>query len=161
MNPMGIVDGFYADIGASGSFFPEHVTLPVHAAFYHVCDDVAASPYLGVINLASVGRRGYKVPNKGTIQVVCVFFSIFSIYKHLFSILSFLIKTLFNPNQTVVKMFVVMYDLSDMPPNHRTFLRQRTMYVPLPSLSCADDNKNCNNQLYDLKSYLRYLIHLR
>ena len=46
MNPMGIVEGFYAQIGASGSFFPEHVTLPVHAAFYHVCEDIAASPYL-------------------------------------------------------------------------------------------------------------------
>jgi hypothetical protein len=70
MHPVGIVNGFYAEIGASGSFFPEHLTLPVHAAFYHVCDDVAASPYLGIINLASAGRRGYKVPNKGTIQVV-------------------------------------------------------------------------------------------
>ena len=27
--------------------------------------------FKGVINLAAVGRRGYKVPNKGTIQVVC------------------------------------------------------------------------------------------
>jgi hypothetical protein len=70
MNPMGIVEGFYAQIGASGSFFPEHVTLPVQAAFYHVCDDIAASPYLGVINLSEIRRRGYKVPNKGTIQVV-------------------------------------------------------------------------------------------
>jgi hypothetical protein len=64
------VDGFYAEIGASGSFFPEHATIPVHAAFYQVCEDIAASPYLGIINLAGVGKRGYKVPNKGTIQVV-------------------------------------------------------------------------------------------
>jgi hypothetical protein len=70
MNPVGIVDGFYAEIGASGSFFPEHVTLPVNTAFYQVCEDVAASPYLGVLNLGSLGKRGYKVPNKGTIQVV-------------------------------------------------------------------------------------------
>ena len=70
MNPVGIVDGFYAEIGASGSFFPEHATLPVNASFYQVCEDVAASPYLGVINLGSLGKRGYKVPNKGTIQVV-------------------------------------------------------------------------------------------
>ena len=70
MNPVGIVDGFYAEIGASGSFFPAHATIPVHAAFYQVCEDVAASPYLGVINLASLGKRGYQVPNKGTIQVV-------------------------------------------------------------------------------------------
>ena len=70
MNPVGIVDGFYAEIGASGSFFPEHVTLAVSTAFYQVCEDVAASPYLGVLSLDSLGKRGYKVPNKGTIQVV-------------------------------------------------------------------------------------------
>lgn len=167
MNPVGVVDGFYAEIGASGSFFPEHVTIPVHAAFYQVCEDVAASPYLGVINLANVGKRGYKVPNKGTIQV-----------------------TLFNPNNTVVKMFVVMYDLSDMPPGHRTFLRQRTMYVPLVSSNSSSSsssngsgnagnsgngspkpvNKMAQNgranskglkEEEELKSYLRYLIHLR
>lgn len=71
MKPAGVVDGFYAEIGASGSFFPEHVTIPVHAAFYQVCEDIAASPYLGVINLGSISKRGYKVPNRGTIQVVC------------------------------------------------------------------------------------------
>ena len=103
MNPVGIVDGFYAVIGASGSFFPEHVTIPVNASFYQVSEDIAASPYLvshqlyqdlnklfeilfksfkivilnydiiifkGIINLASLGKRGYKVPSKGTIQVV-------------------------------------------------------------------------------------------
>ena len=57
-------------------------------------------------------------------------------------------------------MFVVMYDLSDMPSNHRTFLRQRTMYVPLATMNCADEN---NNSLVSIehKSYLRYSIHLR
>ena len=45
----------------------------------------------GHINL---GKKGYRVPQSGTIQV-----------------------TLFNPLGTVVKMFVVMYDLNDMPPN--------------------------------------------
>ena len=72
MNPVGLVDGFYADIGASGSFFPKHETLPVNASFYQVCEDVAASPYLGIINLGSLGKRGYRVPNRGTIQVVII-----------------------------------------------------------------------------------------
>lgn len=49
MNPVGVVDGFYAVIGASGSFFPDHTTLPVNAAFYQINDDIAASPYLVVI----------------------------------------------------------------------------------------------------------------
>jgi len=140
MNPVGTVDGFYAEIGASGSFLPDHVKLPVFAAFYHICDDIAASPYLGVIDMTSIGRRGYKVPNKGTIQV-----------------------TLFNPNNTVVKMFVVMYDLSDMPPNHRTFLRQRTMYVPMADDADASSSFSSplNANLTQLKSFLRYSIHLR
>lgn len=127
LTPVGIVDGFFAELGASGSFFPEHKKLSVGASFYQVSDDIAASPYLGIIDLSELGERGYRIPNKGTIQV-----------------------TLFNPNKTVVKMFVVMYDLSDMPGNHQTFLRQRTVYVPSGN---PDDSK--------LKSYLRYLIHLR
>ena len=153
MNPVGVVDGFYAEIGASGAFFPEHATLPVYAAFYQVCEDIAASPYLGVINLSSLGsKRGYRVPNKGTIQC-----------------------TLFNPNRTVVKMFVVMYDLSDMPANHRTFIRQRTMYVPLnnhqqqqhhldangESSSTHQSPSSSSSSALASKSFLRYLIHLR
>lgn len=136
MNPVGLVDGFYAEIGASGSFFPPHEILPVNASFYQVCEDIAASPYLGVLKLDSLGKRGYKVPNRGTIQV-----------------------TLFNPNNTVVKMFVVMYDLSDMPPNNRTFLRQRTMYVPTNLSSAKDQGGEQDDNQF--KSYLRYLIHLR
>ncbi len=88
-------------------------------------------------------------------------------------------------------MFVVLYDLSDMPPGHRTFLRQRTMYLPLVSnnsnnsmtpttsyikpvksfneLSGHINNKNkipggvnkFDDNDDELKSYLRYLIHLR
>jgi hypothetical protein len=42
-------------------------------------------------------------------------------------------------------MFVVMYDLSDMPANHRTFLRQRTMYVPLASSSSNGTNSGSNS----------------
>ena len=58
------------------------------------------------------------------------------------------LQTLFNPNKTVVKMFVVMYDLGDMPSNSQTVIRQRTVYVPVDPDS-------------DLPCYLRYLIHLR
>jgi len=61
-------------------------------------------------------------------------------------------QTLFNPNKTVVKMFVVVYDLSDMPPNSQTFLRQRTLYMPVKG--SPSDSPN-------FMVYLRYLIHLR
>ncbi|BFZ13591.1 hypothetical protein BsWGS_16630 [Bradybaena similaris] len=125
IDPVGTVDGFTAEIGASGSFCPKHIYLPVSAFFFALSDDNAPSPYLGYINLDSIGKKGYHIPKKGTVQV-----------------------TLFNPNKMVVKMFVVVYDLSDMPVSSQTFIRQRTVYSPV--------DKN-----HPAPSYLRYLIHLR
>lgn len=136
LEPLGTVDGFTAEVGASGSFCPSHLTLPVDVSFYSVSDDNAPSPYMGVINLESTGKRGYRVPPSGTIQV-----------------------TLFNPNKTVVKMFVVMYDLRAMPAGHQTFLRQRTFSVPVR----RDPNNQTSRKPLSLSQgrTLRYLIHLR
>uniref|UniRef100_A0A2R5L3V1 Atos-like conserved domain-containing protein n=1 Tax=Ornithodoros turicata TaxID=34597 RepID=A0A2R5L3V1_9ACAR len=126
LEPVSTVQGFVAEIGASGSFCPRHITLPVTVFFYSLHDmDKVVSPYLGHINL---GMKGYHVPKAGTIQV-----------------------TLFNPHNTVVKMFVVRYDLSDMPPNCQTFLRQRTLYMPT----------DASEQNVEASKWLRYLIHLR
>ncbi|XP_066540928.1 atos homolog protein A [Hoplias malabaricus] len=137
LEPLGTVDGFTAEVGASGSFCPSHMTFPVDVSFYSVSDDNAPSPYMGVINLESLGKRGYRVPPSGTIQV-----------------------TLFNPNKTVVKMFVVMYDLRDMPASHQTFLRQRTFSVPIKRESNGHSNKKPLPLLGQGRT-LRYLIHLR
>ncbi|XP_066491159.1 atos homolog protein A [Tiliqua scincoides] len=136
LDPLGIVDGFTAEVGASGVFCPTHVTLPVEVSFYSVSDDNAPSPYMGVIALESLGKRGYRVPPSGTIQV-----------------------TLFNPNKTVVKMFVVIYDLREMPANHQTFLRQRTFSVPVRREAKRSINKENSRHTED--RLLRYLIHLR
>ena len=46
IEPSGVVEGFTAEIGASGSFCPKHVTLPVTAFFFNLSDDNAPSPYL-------------------------------------------------------------------------------------------------------------------
>ncbi|XP_005748947.1 atos homolog protein A [Pundamilia nyererei] len=136
LEPLGTVEGFTAEVGASGSFCPSHLTLPADVSFYSVSDDNAPSPYMGVINLESLGKRGYRVPPSGTIQV-----------------------TLFNPNKTVVKMFVVMYDLRAMPAGHQTFLRQRTFSVPVR----RDTNNQTSRKPLALGQgrTLRYLIHLR
>ncbi|KAK7913629.1 hypothetical protein WMY93_013840 [Mugilogobius chulae] len=136
LEPLGTVEGFTAEVGASGSFCPSHLTLPVDVSFYSVSDDNAPSPYMGVINLEPTGKRGYRVPPSGTIQV-----------------------TLFNPNKTVVKMFVVMYDLRAMPAGHQTFLRQRTFSVPVR----RDTNNQTSRKPLSLSQgrTLRYLIHLR
>lgn len=161
LEPVSTVQGFTAEIGASGSFCPRHLKLPVTVFFYTLGDyDKVSTPYLvcllsspplfvklspgcwqsvstffkisfqGHINL---GKKGYNVPRSGTIQV-----------------------TLFNPMGTVIKMFVVMYDLSDMPPNSHTFLRQRTLYMPT-GMEVSDDLPESDLT----QKWLRYLIHLR
>ena len=53
-------------------------------------------------------------------------------------------------------MFVVMYDLSDMPANAQTFLRQRTVYMPT-----GKNDKGEKVTKDHLETFLRYLIHLR
>ncbi|XP_051953007.1 protein FAM214A-like isoform X1 [Xyrauchen texanus] len=132
LEPLGTIEGFTAEVGASGTFCPSHMTLPVDVSFYSVSDDNAPSPYMGVINLESLGKRGYRVPHSGTIQV-----------------------TLFNPNKTVVKMFVVMYDLREMPASQQTFLRQRTFSIPVKREFSGQNNKKMHVRT------LRYLVHLR
>ncbi|KAK7523257.1 hypothetical protein IWZ03DRAFT_397090 [Phyllosticta citriasiana] len=87
----------------------------------------------------------YRIPQKGQLQIV--------------------IK---NPNKTAVKLFLVPYDLSDMEPSHKTFIRQRSysagpiidmpvssrsnLVNPGASLSASDDPND--------RPTLRYLIHL-
>lgn len=129
MEPLGTVEGFTAELGASGCFCPAHVRLPVKAYFFSLSDDNAPSPYLGYISLSdpSISHKGYHVPTKGTVQL-----------------------TLFNPNKTVVKMFVVLYDFSDMPPKSQTFLRQRTFSVWRHACQSTEGRNS-----------LHYLIHLR
>ncbi|XP_011942541.1 PREDICTED: protein FAM214B [Cercocebus atys] len=126
--PSGHIEGFTAEIGASGSYCPQHVTLPVTVTFFDVSEQNAPAPFLGIVDLNPLGRKGYSVPKVGTIQV-----------------------TLFNPNQTVVKMFLVTFDFSDMPAAHMTFLRHRLFLVPVGE----EGNANPTHRL------LCYLLHLR
>lgn len=49
LDPLGIVDGFTAEVGASGIFCPTHLILPVEVSFYSVSDDNAPSPYMASI----------------------------------------------------------------------------------------------------------------
>ncbi|XP_041987098.1 uncharacterized protein LOC121738881 isoform X3 [Aricia agestis] len=127
LEPVATVAGFTAELGASGAFCPPHRRLPVTVFFY--APGGTNAPYMGHINL---GSEGYRVARSGTIQV-----------------------SLFNPHGTLVKMFVVLYDLTAMPPHARTFLRQRTLYMPAGAPPPAPaGTRDCNK-------WLRYLIHLR
>ncbi|XP_028660455.1 protein FAM214A [Erpetoichthys calabaricus] len=130
--PSGRIEGFTAEIGASGSYCPQHAFLPVEVTYYDISEHSAPSPFLGVIHLESLGRKGYSVPRAGTIQV-----------------------TLFNPNKTVVKMFLVTYNFEDMPVNHVTFLRHRIFLVPVVE---EEEDHRAN---HSRKKVLCYLIHLR
>lgn len=89
----------------------------------------------------------YRIPQTGQLQIV-----------------------LKNPNKTAVKLFLVPYDLSDMEPGQKTFIRQRSYSAgpiidmpitsrknygtdrPEASLSSTNDPKD--------RPILRYLIHL-
>ncbi|MGH0184522.1 UNVERIFIED_CONTAM: hypothetical protein FKN15_015529 [Acipenser sinensis] len=67
--PSGRIEGFTAEIGASGSYCPQHATLPVEVTYYDISEHNAPSPFLGVIHLEPLGKKGYSVPKAGTIQV--------------------------------------------------------------------------------------------
>lgn len=89
----------------------------------------------------------YRIPPQGQLQIV-----------------------LKNPNKTAVKLFLVPYDLSDMEPGQKTFIRQRSYSAgpiidmpassrknlgtdrPEAALSSSDDPND--------RPILRYLIHL-
>ncbi|XP_069631634.1 atos homolog protein B [Haliaeetus albicilla] len=136
--PSGRIEGFTAEIGASGSYCPQHATLPVDVTYFDISEHSAPSPFLGVIDLEALGKKGYSVPKAGTIQV-----------------------TLFNPNKTVVKMFLVMYDFQDMPANHMTFLRHRIFLVPVGEEEKATVAPSNSLGTGPPRRVLCYLMHLR
>jgi hypothetical protein len=82
----------------------------------------------GFINLQCLPKRGYHTPTKGTITLA-----------------------LLNPNGTAIHLFLILYDFNDMPPDHRTFIRQRVVIMP--------ENTGSNKQ--STVENLRYLAHIR
>lgn len=88
---------------------PPHLTVPFPAYFYS-----ETSPYVGQIDVetfdegkggssnSSSSKHGYRIPAEGQLQVI--------------------IK---NPNKTAVKLFLIPYNVSDMPALSKTFLRQK------------------------------------
>ncbi|KAJ5620711.1 hypothetical protein N7510_004695 [Penicillium lagena] len=125
----------------------------------HAAEDVSTR----ILNADTIRRRGkksrraespkrppggcYRIPQQGQLQIM--------------------IK---NPHKTAVKLFLVPYDLSDMEPGTKTFIRQRSYSAgpildmplnarknfgtdrPEASLNISEDPKD--------KPVLRYLVHL-
>lgn len=85
-------------------------------------------------------RKGYSIPRKGTVQA-----------------------TLLNPQGLVVRMFVVPYDLRDMPIMHQTFIRQRVLAFDerLAAHSDGTAATACGLTTGEQMRLLRYAIHLR
>ncbi len=89
----------------------------------------------------------YRIPAQGQLQIV-----------------------LKNPNKTAVKLFLVPYDLSDMEPGQKTFIRQRSYsagpIIDLPASTRSAHGTNQpgaalrNSEDANNRPRLRYLIHV-
>lgn len=165
-----------------------HLKFPAHFYDFHAIDAPPAasnigstaalgSPYVGTIDLEAhyhnilLTRRlsalttdsasstattepievpafpGYAVPPKGQIQLIVKY-----------------------PDFNAVKLFLVPYDLTDMQPATKTFVRQKTMVRPSPSTnpsaapgeegSASNRSTPCNVRA-PAKEALRFAIHLQ
>ena len=105
--PSTLFEGFYAVITCSytGLSSAPKIQIPFNTYCYHV-NSGAPPPYVATIDL----EEKFKIPSDGLLQV-----------------------TIFNPTQTPIKTFIVKYDLNDMPPKSKTFLRQKTTTKTVPS----------------------------
>ncbi|KAK9896981.1 hypothetical protein P389DRAFT_209553 [Cystobasidium minutum MCA 4210] len=142
---------------------PDHVSIPFGAYFWDMDSPDKkgkGSPYVGTLDLTeyyfsllegeptsgmqesshaepAVPRfPGYRIPPKGQLQVV--------------------IK---NANQTAVKLFLVPYDLSDMPPGTKTFIRQKSYDIDANAVTTSPVLPP--NATGKAKETLRYAIHLQ
>ncbi|KAI8610902.1 hypothetical protein BC830DRAFT_1143695 [Chytriomyces sp. MP71] len=126
-------------------------------------DDGVISPYVGNVDVEGLGgliwdindfdgemevRKnwigGYRVPAKGQLQII--------------------IK---NAADTAVKVYLIPYDLRDMPPNSKTFLRQKTYMIskppsanPTPVTSISRRGSVTSPTVHPPKDRLRDAIHI-
>jgi hypothetical protein len=118
------------------------ITKPENTAIGRaLARDVRDRQEKNLVSLPKVPPGGaYRVPQKGQLQVI--------------------IK---NPNKTAVKLFLIPYDLEDMLPGTKTFVRQRS-YSSGPILEAATLEKQAALAARDplsAKDILRYLIHIK
>ncbi|KAI1315055.1 hypothetical protein EDD11_001348 [Mortierella claussenii] len=123
--------------GSGSGSLPHSLAHSIPAA-----QDDPILPYVGNLDLDSGFRGsrrfarmpgGMRIPLRGQVQVM--------------------IK---NPNKTVVKVFLVPYDFTDMPPGTKTFLRQK-YYSTSAGMGAMSSTALSNNG----SGTLRYAIHLQ
>lgn len=144
---------FIAQVGVVGSLKSKNVKLPPHASmtfpahFYNTPSSTTPStPYVGTIDLESslTSERyrkfpgAYRVPSKGQVQIV--------------------IK---NPNNTAVKLYLVQYDLTDMPVGTKTVLRQKQYYRAFTPAPSPADRTPPSSPSPHPRETLRYAIQLQ
>lgn len=166
-----------------------HVKFPAHFYDFHAIDAPASavntgstaalgSPYVGTIDLeahyhnqlltkrmAALGTSpdlladrpdepteipsfpGYAVPPKGQVQLIVKY-----------------------PDLNAVKLFLVPYDLTDMQPGTKTFVRQKTVVRPAPARGTDPAQSDANfagsrspssSSLTSAKEALRFAVHLQ
>jgi len=81
-------------------------------------------------------RGGYRIPSKGQLQVI-----------------------LKSPSKTAVKLFLIPYDVSEIKPGQKTFIRQRS-YTINPSIDGKSDSLSNLVTSPKERPVLRYLIHI-
>ena len=102
--PAGLIQGFKFRMSASGLSSSPSVSLPFTAQYYNYSE--APSPYTGCISMSNCGTHGYQIPRQGRIQA-----------------------TILDPDNNAIRIFLVSFDVRDMPPRCHTFLRHRIYSV--------------------------------
>ena len=98
---------------------PSHLFVPFSAFFYELPGEEVPTPFVGLIDIS---KSLFSLPSKGQLQIM-----------------------IRNLNNTVIKIFLLSFDFSDMPPFSKTFLRQKSLGVAM------EDAKN---------SRLKHAVHV-
>lgn len=157
--PSNTVDGYRLQLTVipaiptrSVHFSSRRLTFPVKTHFFdEMVDNAALSKTPTSLHLAvcELGSEGVPVPSQCNLQAV-----------------------LFNPQGSVIKIFMIGVDVQDMPPSSNTFIRQRTYSETGTAIASVDAVSNGNTGMKRTtnngpgsvarsSSALRFLIHLR
>ncbi|KAF7636129.1 DUF4210 domain-containing protein [Meloidogyne graminicola] len=128
--PSSIVDGYslqlmvvpIQSISPGGGFLSvQRVNCPVQAFFFfnEMSNTSIKTPALLHLARCELSSEGIFIPRRCNLQAV-----------------------LFNPQGSVIKIFMVEIDVHDMPPSSTTFIRQRTFNETKTTITGNNNNKN-------------------
>lgn len=123
---------------------PPHITLDFPAYFYEFENDaLKTTPYVGNIEIEGGQKKhGYRIPSQGQLQVIV-------------------------RNQKIpFKIFLIPYDLSDMPIDTKTYLRQKSyltkQQIPTSNNPFSFSRTTSTSELqFNGNDILQHAIHLQ